>query len=59
MVKQKQKDDHRFKVEFDEGEFITLLLAVPTEAFVGMVSKSGLPTKQARELCQMFKEMKA
>ena len=57
MVKGKEAD--RFSVVPDEGELIRLLLGVPTEVFVSMVSKSGLPTKQARELCQRFKELKA
>ena len=56
MVKGKQVE--RFSVVPDEGALIRLLLSVPTEVFVGMVSKSGLPTKQARELCQRFKELK-
>lgn len=39
-------------------DFEELVVMVPTTAFVTMVSKSGLPTQEARQLCQAFKELK-
>lgn len=38
---------------------LTLLRNVPTNVFVQMVTKSGIPAHQARELCKQFKELKA
>lgn len=43
---------------WDELRIITLLRSIPTEVFVQMVSKSGLPTHEARELCKEFKDLK-
>ncbi len=39
-------------------EFMELICDVPTEQFVRMVSKSGMPSDEARKLCEQFKEMK-
>lgn len=46
------------KIAKSGKSFETLVAKVPTEVFVGMVNKSGLPVPEARELCQMFKELK-
>lgn len=46
------------KIASSGKSFETLVAKVPTEAFVGMVGKSGLPVPEARELCQMFKDLK-
>ncbi len=35
-----------------------LLRGVPVYVFVAMVSKSGLPTEDARDLCKAFKDLK-
>lgn len=37
----------------------TLIRKVPTDLFIRMVSKAGLPPDEARELCLVFKELKA
>ncbi len=39
-------------------DFEDLVVMVPTTLFVTMVSKSGLPSQEARQLCKAFKEMK-
>ena len=41
----------------DESRLVDLLKNVPKEVFVGMVSRSGLPTDEARELCERFKRL--
>jgi hypothetical protein len=38
--------------------FEALVKAVPLDAFIRMVSLSGLPTADARELCAAFKRLK-
>jgi hypothetical protein len=39
-------------------DFTQLMRGVPMDVFVRMVTKSGLPAREARELCQAFKELK-
>lgn len=46
------------KIAKSGQDFETLMLKVPTSAFVQMVGKSGLPTPEARELCASFKDLK-
>ena len=43
----------------DADRIADLLKGVSTEAFVSMVTKSGLPPEQARELCVQFKRLKS
>lgn len=38
--------------------FEELVRAIPTDIFLRMVGKSGLPAAEARELCLAFKELK-
>jgi hypothetical protein len=38
-------------------DFTELMRVIPERNFVAMVSKSGLPAQQARELCLAFKEL--
>jgi hypothetical protein len=38
--------------------FEAMIKAVPLDAFIRMVSASGLPTVDARELCAAFKRLK-
>ena len=38
--------------------FEKLVSRVPVEQFVRMVTKANLPSAEARELCQLFKELK-
>lgn len=46
------------KIAKSGDDFETLMLKIPTDLFVRMVGKSGLPTPEARELCQSFKDLK-
>ena len=46
------------KAEADPDRLADLLRGVPTEVFVSMVSRSGMPGKEARELCEQFKRLK-
>jgi hypothetical protein len=51
-----QKDDNY--TEFCE-QFATKMRAVPLPTFVRLVSQAGLPTQDARDLCDAFKRLKA
>jgi hypothetical protein len=42
----------------DLARLCDLLSRLPVDGFVGMVSNSGLPRKEARELCDAFRQMK-
>ena len=44
---------HSSRASFEE-----LVVRVPTGVFVAMVSKSGLPHSEARELCVAFKKLR-
>ncbi len=37
--------------------FTELVRGVPVEQFIRMVTKSGLPAQEAKELCAAFKEL--
>lgn len=40
-------------------DFETLMTKIPVEQFDRMIAKSGLPTKEARELCREFRKIKS
>jgi len=52
----KKNPDETYTKE-DEADILNLLARVPTEMFVGMATRA-LPTLEARQLCQAFKELK-
>lgn len=56
MVKGKESQG-RFQPP-DNERIIELLKGVSKDAFIQMVTCSGLPAKQARELCMLFKDLK-
>ncbi len=56
MVRKSKKSDE--KIASSGRKFTDLVRAIPTGQFVRMVSKCGLPTPEARELCQAFKDLK-
>ena len=41
----------------DSARLCDLLSRLPVDGFVLMVSSSGLPRKEARELCDAFKKL--
>jgi hypothetical protein len=53
-----QKKSGALKAPADNDRLADLLRCVPTEAFVSMVSRSGIPSGEARELCDQFKRLK-
>lgn len=43
----------------DSGrDFTEMMREVPMEQFVRMVTRSGIPDPEGRELCKSFKELK-
>lgn len=46
------------KSKASKPDFVSLMKQIPVEAFIRMVSKSGLPPQTSRELCQAFKDLK-
>ncbi len=56
MAKSSDKYQVR-KPKRNKRDFVDLVRSVPRDVFVRMVSKSGLPTDEARDLCQSFKEL--
>ena len=58
MVKQKSRMRSVDTDAPDPEVILVLLRAIPTPVFVQMVSKAGLPTAQARELCDAFRRLK-
>lgn len=42
----------------DLARLCDLLSRLPTDGFVSMVSNSGLPRQEAREICEAFKKLK-
>ena len=38
-------------------DFVQLMSSIPIDVFVRMVTKSGLPSPEARELCDAFKRL--
>lgn len=54
-----QQDLDRFeRTEEAQNRLLTLIRQIPTEVFTAMASRSGLPTKESRELCLAFKALK-
>lgn len=41
------------------GDILALLARVPERLFVDMASRSGLTVREARELCDAFRRLKA
>ena len=41
----------------DESRLVDLIKTIPKDVFVGMVSRSGMPAVEARELCERFKRL--
>ncbi len=58
MARTYKKKSTPFIRPIQHRDFEDLVVMVPTTLFVNMVSKSGLPTQEARQLCQAFKELK-
>lgn len=54
----KKRTDYDDKISHSGRDFSELMRSIPEKVFVGMVSKSGMPTPEARELCQAFRELK-
>ena len=46
------------KVASSGSDFATLMKKVPAYVFAQMISRSGMPHNEARELCKVFKELK-
>lgn len=54
MTKQPRQEAIRYD---DESRLVDLIKGIPKDIFVGMVSRSGMPTQEARELCERFKRL--
>lgn len=58
MMARRKKIDDADRMMNSGRSFEELMRSIPVEQFIRMVAKSGLPTQEAREICNAFKEMK-
>ena len=57
-VKTSSQKGTKWKVADSTDEFVAVLRQIPTHLFVQMVSRAGVPTEDARALCDAFRRFK-